>query len=85
MNRQLWLLTYEFGRRSRNPALVKEGRALKYFMNTLSIMQFAHFQLTSSWGFQQQPEYKQIIKIMFLEIIARLMFSVLNSTSILTK
>lgn len=42
-------------------------------------MQFA------DWGFQQQPEYKQIITIMFLEIIARLMFSVLHSTSILTQ
>lgn len=76
MNRQLWLLTYGFGRRERNPALVKEGTALKYFMNTLSIMQFP------DRGSQQQPEYKQIIKIMFLEIIARLMFSVLHSTSI---
>ncbi|RMC18425.1 hypothetical protein DUI87_04312 [Hirundo rustica rustica] len=33
-----------------NPALVKEGTALKYFMSTVSIMQFA------DWGFQQQPE-----------------------------
>lgn len=79
MNRQLWLLTHEFGRRESNPVLVKEGAALKYFMNTRSIMQFAH------WGSQQQPEYKQIIKIMFLEIIARLMFSVLHSSNILTQ
>lgn len=63
----------------RNPALIKEGTALKYSMNTLSIMQFA------DWGFQQQPECKQIIKIRFLEIIARLMCSVLHSTSILTQ
>lgn len=52
--------------------LVKEGTALKYCMNTLSIMQFA------DWGFQQLSEYEQIIKIMFLGIIARLMFSVLQ-------
>lgn len=42
-------------------------------------MQFA------DWGFQLQPEYEQIINIMFLEIIAKLMFSVLRSTSILTQ
>lgn len=79
MNRQLWLLTYGLGRRERNPALVKERTALKYFTNTLSIVQFA------DWGFQQQPEYKQIIKVMFLELIVRLMFSVLHSTSILAQ
>lgn len=64
--------------RETQPSL-KKRTALKYFTNTLSIVQFV------DWGFQQQPEYKQIIKIMFLELIVRLKFSVLHSTSILTQ